>query len=241
MREQEPASQPPTHTAFSTAQRSLRPISLGVVGVFLMASYASAAVKETVHTSTKTANWVKPLGITIAKNVATGITPTTMDTNISNVGLILRQKNSDRDVSCPVKTTRSGEIGSILNDFFDFTTVDNEDEYIALRAAFPNHRAKVVRRIPFCDVPPDPDAPPGTPPSPAVGCADHPGTHLVLADDFFWNHTTLAHEYGHNKGLDHAAGEESQIQRRIMYRFGDVDITTPRNEVIGIECTKIKQ
>lgn len=114
------------------------------------------------------------------------------DTILSNATARLKTNDGTGDVSCCVEFERSGAVttfalgNGIINSAADFTAVNG----------LPGN-VKVVNQINWC----------GGFLVGIIGCAPIPGTSLIVVrftanqEGILW-----AHEYGHNKGLNHRTG-----------------------------------
>lgn len=100
---------------------------------------------------------------------------------------LLQTSATTTDVACDVTLNRTG---AILSHTFGEGTIDTADE-MNQAMALPG-QVKIASRINFCGGLRD-----------ALGCAEQPGRNMVmtLAMD---EDVTLAHEFGHNRGLQHS-------------------------------------
>jgi hypothetical protein len=136
------------------------------------------------------------------------------DEILADATTVLKTDEGARDVACSVTLSRVGDVT-------EFTqgdgSIDTEAELSNL-FALPGH-IKVVNAINFCN---------GFTPD-TIGCASTPGTSFVV-ERFTANQEGIlwAHEFGHNKGLDHRDNDPNAVMN------GTIEVS--RRRVTSAEC-----
>lgn len=147
----------------------------------------------------------------------TGLSDTEADRILAAASLVLQTMDGPGDTPCPVTFRRSGPVGRlpstmplVIRSLEDFQAVSQNETGRRI--------VRVVSGIGWC----------GREAEGIIGCASIPGTVLVVRRELPVLEGSLwAHEFGHNRGLDHASERP-----RIMYfaMLGDQRMVT------GQEC-----
>lgn len=132
------------------------------------------------------------VGLSISRYTSASLNDAEADTILQDASTILQTRDSSVDVSCPLRLTRDGAVGTFTSGT---GVVDSESSFNAV-CAEPGY-VHVVNQIDWCGAfIPD-----------VIGCASTPGDCMVVIrftpappvqEGILW-----AHEYGHTKGLDH--------------------------------------
>ncbi len=142
---------------------------------------------------------------------------TAMDSILGDSTTVLRTSDFPGDVACPATLYRS-KLGqpfpapAVINSQADFDAVCNIP--IPTAAGKPDEattpgvrRAYVVQQINFC----------GSASSNIVGCANTPGTCMVIVRiSASFEGQLWAHEYGHTKGLQHRSDSQALMNPTIL-------------------------
>ena len=127
--------------------------------------------------------------LVVLRHLTANIDDTRVDTIFGEMGDILQTNDGLGDIACDVGFTRNGTTGTfavgngIINSLADFNAVNN----------LPGN-VKVVRQINWC----------GNLQPNVIGCAPIPGTSMVVVRFNAAQESVLwAHEFGHNRGLNH--------------------------------------
>lgn len=117
------------------------------------------------------------------------------DTIMADASSILQSNDAPGDVECDVTFERSG---SVFSSTFGDGSIDTSAELEAIFAEAGN--AKAVDELNFCG-----ELQPGL-----LGCAPTPGTTFVFVRGPE-EASTFAHEFGHNKGLEHREDDNDAL------------------------------
>jgi hypothetical protein len=191
--------------------------------LFLKGNNAYCGTIPTITTPSLTVAAITPHSLTVARSVNVTTGTAIVDAWMSAGSKALQDDNSDalrKDTSCPVVLTRSLSI-STFSASYDI--IDSDAKFIALSTTVPQ-QIKIVSRITICGG----KSPPFGAPT-FNGCANP--VQILLAADAPLTPESLAHEYGHYKGLGHrtVTGQD----RWIMWAQG----LPNRNIVESSECS----
>lgn len=140
------------------------------------------------------------------------------DTILGDATTVLATNDGEGDEACRVRLQRNGDVGT-------FTTgdgsIDTQAEFNTVNG-LAGH-VKVVNQINWC----------GAILPNVIGCAPVPGTSLVVVrftanmEGILW-----AHEFGHNKGLNHRNDANAVM---------NATINANRRRINSAECTAFRQ
>ena len=184
----------------------------------------NAATIPTITTTTLTIAAIKTQILSVAKSANVSTDTVIVDGWMAAGSIALQTDNSDahvKDTPCPVELARSGIAISTFSAYFD--NINSDAKFIELSTTVPQ-QIKLVSIITVCGgrVPTPPD-------TTFNGCTNK--TQIVLAMNAPLTPESLAHEYGHYKGLDYDRG--AGFDRWIMYGKGKPN----RNIVDATECS----
>jgi hypothetical protein len=140
------------------------------------------------------------------------------DTILGDASTVLQTNDGAGDVACRVRLQRNGDVGTFGTGD---GSIDTQAEFNAVNG-LPGH-VKVVNQINWC----------GAILPNVIGCAPVPGTSLVVVrftaglEGILW-----AHEFGHNKGLNHRADANAVMNGTI---------NANRRRITSEECTAYRQ
>lgn len=131
----------------------------------------------------------------IRRHTSASLTDARADRILADSTALLRTVDGAGDVSADVRLTRSGSVGTFAAGN---GIINSAADYAQVCAQATGQRALIVNQILYCG---------GDRPNPGfifIGCADTPGTCMVLVrTDADEEPVLWAHEYGHNCGLGH--------------------------------------
>jgi hypothetical protein len=141
------------------------------------------------------AQQARSVSFLIRRYTSTTLSDARADAILAASQALLRRVDGTDDVAANVSLSRSGTVDT-------FTVgngiISSQADYNQIRALATGQRVMMVNQILFCG---------GKTPSPGfifIGCADRPGTCMILVRTTEANEPVLwAHEFGHNCGLGH--------------------------------------
>jgi hypothetical protein len=142
-----------------------------------------------------------------------------VDDILLKAGQIMQTADSSGDIACCVRFERDGALGIFSNTD---GIVDTWEEMLDLLYISPAYNVKIVPALDFC----------GGYNTTVVGCAATSRSATLIVEsltDLTQNGILWAHEFGHNQGLSHPAGD--QVTRIMNYR-----IRSQATQMIASEC-----
>lgn len=203
-----------------------RAIMIGAFLAIVCTCTGHATTIPTITTTTLTLAAITTHDLTVAKSMTVSTDSAGVNSWMVAGSTALQTDNSFShgiDTPCPVKFESTVSLSTFSSDF---NTIDSELKWNNLKSTNPA-RVKIVSLIQWCDTAPLlPDG------QTYNGCGY--GGYVLLAAGSEMTPETLAHEYGHTKGLVHwLAG----FDRWVMFEIGVPD----RNIVNAMECGKFSQ